>query len=147
MIFRSGADKKGLLDIMDSTKSPMGARLLKRWLVFPLQSTKQINKRLQAVENLLKNSDSANTLANEIASCGDIERLASKLSTRKIQPRELIQLAASLKIVAAIKNEISNSSNIYLQEIGSEISTCQSSVLTIEKTLLEQAPANTLKGG
>ena len=51
----NGADKKGLLDIMDSTKSPMGARLLKRWLVFPLQSTEQINKRLQAVENLLKN--------------------------------------------------------------------------------------------
>ena len=143
----NGADKKGLLDIMDSTKSPMGARLLKRWLVFPLQSTEQINKRLQAVENLLKNSDSANTLASEIASCADLERLASKLSTRKIQPREFIQLAASLKIVAAIKNEISNSSNIYLQEIGSEISTCQSSVLTIEKTLLEQAPANTLKGG
>ena len=143
----NGADKKGLLDIMDSTKSPMGARLLKRWLVFPLQSTEQINKRLQAVENLLKNSDSANTLANEIASCADLERLASKLSTRKIQPREFIQLAASLKIVAAIKNEISNASNIYLQEIGSEISTCQSSILTIEKTLLEQAPANTLKGG
>ena len=143
----NGADKKGLLDIMDSTKSPMGARLLKRWLVFPLQSTEQINKRLQAVENLLENSDSANTLASEIASCGDLERLASKLSTRKIQPREFIQLAASLKIVAAIKNEISNSSNIYLQEIGSEISTCQSSILTIEKTLLEQAPANTLKGG
>ena len=143
----NGADKKGLLDIMDSTKSPMGARLLKRWLVFPLQSTEQINKRLQAVENLLKNSDSANTLASEIASCADLERLASKLSTRKIQPREFIQLAASLKIVAAIKNEISNASNIYLQEIGSEISTCQSSILTIEKTLLEQAPANTLKGG
>ena len=143
----NGADKKGLLDIMDSTKSPMGARLLKRWLVFPLQSTEQINKRLQAVENLLENSDSANTLANEIASCADLERLASKLSTRKIQPREFIQLAASLKIVAAIKNEISNASNIYLQEIGSEISTCQSSISTIEKTLLEQAPANTLKGG
>lgn len=143
----NGADKKGLLDIMDSTKSPMGARLLKRWLVFPLQSTEQINKRLQAVENLLENSDSANTLASEIASCGDLERLASKLSTRKIQPREFIQLAASLKIVAVIKNEISNSSNIYLQEIGSEISTCQSSILTIEKTLLEQAPANTVKGG
>ncbi len=143
----NGADKKGLLDIMDSTKSPMGARLLKRWLVFPLQSTEQINKRLQAVENLLENSDSANTLASEIASCGDLERLASKLSTRKIQPREFIQLAASLKIVATIKNEISNASNIYLQEIGSEISTCHSSILTIEKTLLEQAPANTLKGG
>ena len=143
----NGADKKGLLEIMDTTKSPMGARLLKRWLVFPLQSTEQINKRLQAVENLLENSDSANTLASEIASCGDLERLASKLSTRKIQPREFIQLAASLKIVAAIKNEISNASNIYLQEIGSEISTCQSSILTIEKTLLEQAPANTLKGG
>ena len=143
----NGADKKGLLDIMDSTKSPMGARLLKRWLVFPLQSTEQINKRLQAVENLLENSDSANTLASEIASCGDLERLASKLSTRKIQPREFIQLAASLKIVATIKNEISNASNIYLQEIGSEISTCHNSILTIEKTLLEQAPANTLKGG
>ena len=105
----NGADRKGLLEIMDATKSPMGARLLKRWLVFPLQSITQINKRLEAVANLLADSNSATELGALIESCGDLERLASKLSTRKIQPRELIQLAKSLEAATTIKELLSSS--------------------------------------
>ena len=143
----NGADQKGLLEIMDNTKSPMGARLLKRWLVFPLQSIEQINKRLEAVEYLLKNTDSYSELSLWIESCADIERLASKLSTRKIQPRELIQLAHTLNTATSIKHAISNSKNTYLQDISNAISTCTTSISAIYDTLIEQAPATIVKGG
>jgi DNA mismatch repair protein MutS len=91
----NGADRKGLLEIMDATKSPMGARLLKRWLVFPLQSIEQINNRLNTVASFLKDNATASQLVELIESCGDLERLASKLSTRKLQPREFLQLGKS----------------------------------------------------
>ena len=143
----NGADRKGLLEIMDATKSPMGARLLKRWLVFPLQSITQINKRLDAVGSLLEESTGSSELGELIESCGDLERLASKLSTRKIQPRELMQLAKSLEAVTTIKEQVSNSRNSFLQEIGKEIAICEKSKKAILHTLQEQPPATTVKGG
>ena len=143
----NGADRKGLLEIMDATKSPMGARLLKRWLVFPLQSITQINKRLDAVGSLLEDSTGSSELRELIESCGDLERLASKLSTRKIQPRELMQLAKSLEAVTTIKEQVSNSRNSFLQEIGKEIAICDKSKKAILHTLQEQPPATTVKGG
>jgi DNA mismatch repair protein MutS len=143
----NGADRKGLLEIMDATKSPMGARLLKRWLVFPLQSLEQINHRLNAVNNLLENSPTANELGELIESCGDIERLASKLSTRKIQPRELVQLAKSLEAASSIKNILATNANAYLQQIAADIATCDKSKDAILTTLQEQPPATTVKGG
>ena len=143
----NGADRKGLLEIMDATKSPMGARLLKRWLVFPLQSITQINKRLDAVGSLLEDSTGSSELRELIESCGDLERLASKLSTRKIQPRELMQLAKSLEAATTIKEQVSNSRNSFLQEIGKEIAICDKSKKAILHTLQEQPPATTVKGG
>ena len=143
----NGADRKGLLEIMDATKSPMGARLLKRWLVFPLQSITQINKRLEAVANLLADSNSTTELGALIESCGDLERLASKLSTRKIQPRELLQLAKSLEAATTIKELLSSNTNSYLEEIANAISVCAKTKVTILNTLQEQPPATTVKGG
>jgi DNA mismatch repair protein MutS len=143
----NGADRKGLLEIMDATKSPMGARLLKRWLVFPLQSITQINKRLEAVANLLADSNSATELGALIESCGDLERLASKLSTRKIQPRELLQLAKSLEAATTIKELLLSNTNSYLEEIANAISVCDKIRAAILNTLQEQPPATTIKGG
>ncbi|NBT07712.1 MAG: DNA mismatch repair protein MutS [Chitinophagia bacterium] len=143
----NGADRKGLLEIMDATKSPMGARLLKRWLVFPLQSIIQINKRLDAVSNLLADNTCANELGVLIESCGDLERLASKLSTRKIQPRELVQLAKSLVAATTIKELLSSNTNSYLKEIAISISVCDTTKASILNTLQEQPPATTVKGG
>ena len=143
----NGADRKGLLEIMDATKSPMGARLLKRWLVFPLQSIIQINKRLDAVSNLLADNTCANELGVLIESCGDLERLASKLSTRKIQPRELVQLAKSLAAATTIKELLSSNTNSYLKEIAISISVCDTTKASILNTLQEQPPATTVKGG
>ena len=143
----NGADRKGLLEIMDATKSPMGARLLKRWLVFPLQSITQINKRLDAVANLLADTNGSMELGALIESCGDLERLASKLSTKKIQPRELVQLAKSLEAATTIKELLSSNTNSYLEEIANAISVCAKTKAAIFSTLQEQPPATTVKGG
>lgn len=143
----NGSDRTGLLEVIDHTKSPMGARLLKRWLIFPLQSINQINARLNAVETLIATKENNSILTQWIESCGDFERLSSKLASRKIQPRELVQLGKSLEAVASIKNNLSSISNAYLQNIATQLNICTHSQNQILKTLLEQPPATTIKGG
>ena len=143
----NGADRKGLLEIMDATKSPMGARLLKRWLVFPLQSIEQINHRLNAVTNFIQEESIAATLSTLIESCGDLERLASKLSTRKLQPREFLQLGKSLEAIQEIKKILLPNFNLYLQQIGVDLAACETSKNAIFNTLNEHAPATIIKGG
>jgi len=143
----NGAGQKGLIDIMDATKSPMGARLLKRWLIFPLQSLEQINQRLSAVAYFLDAKEIANTLHETIESCGDLERLTSKLASRKIQPRELVQLEKSLTAVAAIKSTLTPSSNPYLKQLTTNLVVCQNTIDAIQYHILEQPPATIMKGG
>lgn len=143
----NGADKKGLLDILDQTKSPMGARLLKRWLIFPLQSITQINSRLNAVDYLVQSTEERTQSSSLIESCGDLERLASKLASRKIQPRELQQLGKSLEAVASVKSLFTRCTNEYLQQLSHELSNCEIAKQKISTTLLDQPPATTVKGG
>ena len=143
----NGADKKGLLEILDHTKSPMGARLLKRWLIFPLQSIAQINARLNAVEYLIQSTAERTNTSTLIESCGDLERLASKLASRKIQPRELQQLGKSLDAVADVKNIFSTSTNDYLKQLSNQLAICETAKEKIAATLLDHPPATTVKGG
>ncbi len=143
----NGADKKGLLEIMDHTKSPMGARLLKRWLIFPLQSITQINARLNAVDYLIQSTAERTDTSALIESCGDLERLASKLASRKIQPRELQQLGKSLEAVASVKAVFANCTNDYLQQLSNQLAICAIAREKISATLLDQPPATTVKGG
>ena len=143
----NGADRKGLLEVMDQTKSPMGARLLKRWLIFPLQAPEQINNRLNAVETLLKTSEQTNTIGALVELIGDMERLASKLSTRKLQPREFMQLGKSLEAIEAIKLALGAIDNNYLQKIGNDLNLCANAKNAIFNTLIEQPPATAVKGG
>ena len=143
----NGADRKGLLEIMDATKSPMGARLLKRWLIFPLQSPEQINNRLNAVATLLSNSATTATVSDLVDAIGDLERLASKLSTRKLQPREFMQLATSLECIESIKGALEEIDNHYLQKISDDLNICTHSKNAILNTLIEQPPATAVKGG
>ncbi len=143
----NGADRKGLLEIMDHTKSPMGARLLKRWLIFPLQAPEQINNRLNAVETLLKTTEQTKTISALVELIGDMERLASKLSTRKLQPREFMQLGKSLEAIEAIKVALGSIDNNYLQKIGTDLNLCSNAKNAIFNTLIEQPPATAVKGG
>ena len=132
---------------MDATKSPMGARLLKRWLIFPLQSLEQINQRLSAVAYFVDAKEIANTLHETIESCGDLERLTSKLASRKIQPRELVQLEKSLTAVAAIKAKLTPSTNPYLKTLAENLVVCQKTIEAIQYHIMEQPPATIMKGG
>ena len=143
----NGAGQKGLIDIMDDTKSPMGARLLKRWMIFPLQSLEQINQRLSAVAYFLDAKETATTLHETIESCGDLERLTSKLASRKIQPRELVQLEKSLTAVVAIKTTLTPSTNPYLKQLATNLVVCQKTIDAIQYHILEQPPATIMKGG
>jgi DNA mismatch repair protein MutS len=143
----NGAGQKGLIDIMDATKSPMGARLLKRWLIFPLQSLEQINQRLSAVAYFIDAKETATTLHETIESCGDLERLTSKLASRKIQPRELVQLEKSLTAVATIKTTLTPSTNPYLKQLATNLVVCQKTIDAIQYHIMEQPPATIMKGG
>ena len=143
----NGADRKGLLEIMDATKSPMGARMLKRWLIFPLQSPDQINARLDAVENLIQTKEQTSDISALIESCGDLERLSSKLASRKIQPRELLHLGKSLEAIEQIKTSLSSSSNTYLKQLSTQLAPCESAKESIFNTLFDQPPATIVKGG
>jgi DNA mismatch repair protein MutS len=125
----------------------MGARLLKRWLIFPLQNVTQINNRLDAVETLFNQSAASADISELIESCGDMERLSSKLSTRKLQPREFMQLAKSLEAIEQIKQALSSIDNDYLQHINKELDICAHSKKTILDSLMEQPPATAVKGG
>ena len=143
----NGAGQKGLIDIIDATRSPMGARLLKRWLIFPLQSLEQINQRLSAVAYFIDAKETATTLHETIESCGDLERLTSKLASRKIQPRELVQLEKSLTAVAAIKTSLTPSTNTYLKTVAENLVVCQKTIDAIQYYIMEQPPATIMKGG
>src|SRR5687767_13044034 len=124
LVFGNSEGNHTLLNVLDNTVSPMGARLLKRWIVFPLKDIQKINERLDTVEQLIKETDLRNKLSQHIKQCGDIERLVSKIPLKKINPREVLQLARGLKQVEAIKQLCSSSSNEYLKRLGDALNPC-----------------------
>ncbi|WP_298521039.1 DNA mismatch repair protein MutS [uncultured Kordia sp.] len=135
-----------LLDVIDKTISPMGGRLLKRWLALPLKNSQQIKQRHEVVNYLLKEADELEKIQHHIKQISDIERLISKVATGKISPREVIQLKNSLEAIVPIKQITSNSSNEALKVIGDTIHECELLRSKIKETLNEEAPVNILKG-
>lgn len=136
-----------LLSVLDNTVSPMGARLMKRWIVFPLKDIQKINERLDTVEFLIKETDIRNQLTQHIKHCGDIERLVSKIPLKKINPREVLQLARGLKQVDIIKNLCLASSNEYLKRLGDALNPCPYIAEKIFKEIVDNPPALVVKGG
>ena len=135
-----------LLGVLDNTVSPMGARLLRRWIIFPLIDINKINERLDVVEELIKETDLRQALVQSIKQCGDIERLVSKIPSKKINPREVLQLARGLKQVEQIKQLCINHSNAYLQRIGDALNPCPIIADKIFKEIIENPPAVAAKG-
>ncbi|RZP00088.1 MAG: DNA mismatch repair protein MutS [Flavobacteriales bacterium] len=135
-----------LIDVIDKTISPMGGRLLKRWLALPLKDLKEINSRQEVVEFFIQDLNSLNQIQHHIKLIGDIERLISKVATFKISPREVIQLKNSLEAIIPIKSLAEKSTNLSLKEIGVNLSNCDKLRDRIKETLLEEAPVNILKG-
>ena len=135
-----------LIDVIDKTISPMGGRLLKRWLALPLKDLKEINSRHEVVEFFIQDLNSLNQIQHHIKLIGDIERLISKVATFKISPREVIQLKNSLEAIIPIKSLAEKSTNTSVKEIGVNLSNCDKLRDRIKETLLEEAPVNILKG-
>lgn len=139
-------DSHSLLKVLDQTVSPMGARLLKRWMVFPLKDKIRIQERLELVEYLITQVDDRNQLLHHIRLCGDVERLVSKIPLKKTGPRELIQLAKGLNQVGIIKERCSNAANDYLKRLCSALNPCPYIAEKIQREIMENPAPNTNKG-
>jgi DNA mismatch repair protein MutS len=136
-----------LLSSLDNTVSPMGARLLKRWLVFPLKDIHKINERLNLVEFFILNTDLRNKISHAVKQCGDVERLVSKIPFRKINPRELLHLSRGLKQVKEIKQVCESSQNDYLKRLGDALNPCVYIADKIFTEIVQNPPALAIKGG
>ncbi len=135
-----------LINVIDKTISPMGGRLLKRWLALPLKNSQKIKQRHEVVNYLLHQEDELEKIQHHIRHISDIERLISKVATGKVSPREVIQLKNSLEAIVPIKQITSASKNEALKVIGDTIHECELLRSKIKETLNEDAPVNILKG-
>ena len=135
-----------LLDVIDKTISPMGGRILKRWMALPLKNSDAINRRHEVVSYLLDNKEVLARTQQHLKKMGDLERLISKVATGKINPREVIQLKNSLEAIIPIKAEALQAENESMQVIGEQLNDCELLRKKIKETLVEEAPVNILKG-
>ncbi|WP_340075363.1 DNA mismatch repair protein MutS [Leptobacterium sp. I13] len=135
-----------LLDIIDKTRSPMGGRLLKRWLALPLKDTAKINKRHEVVAYLMKEQTILEKVQHYIKQISDIERLISKVATSKINPREVVLLKNSLEAIVPVKGLISSGKNVALKELGEQLHDCEALRNRIKTMLQEEAPVQLAKG-
>src|SRR5690554_6408281 len=135
-----------LLDVIDKTISPMGGRLLKRWLAFPLKDKIRIEERLDVVDYLKSNQEVLQSIQYQAKQISDLERLISKIATGKASPKEVVTLKDSLKAIQPIKKTASESSDKSLQKIGKNLDDCQIIIEKITATLKEEAPVSINKG-
>ena len=139
-------DGKSLLSVIDRTLSPMGARLLRRWLLFPLKDVPQINSRLDVVEHFFRDTEGRELLKQQLEMIGDLERLISKVAVCRITPRELVQLKDSLVAIAPVKELCSTSGNEVLRRIGEQLNPCSIIRDRIEREINPDAPNQIQRG-
>jgi DNA mismatch repair protein MutS len=137
---------KSLLDILDKTASPMGARLLKKWVVLPLKNSAQITKRLEITDFLTQNNDLRTELTKFIREMGDLERLISKVPLGKINPRELRQLVRALSALAPMQTLLQSTENAHLQRLGEGLNPCEMLRQSLDTALVAEPPVNLAKG-
>ena len=135
-----------LIQIIDKTLSPMGGRLLKRWLALPLKSVEKIKARHDVVDYFYQSESALSALQSSIKGIGELERLVSKVATGKVNPREVVQLKNSLEQILPIKTLALESGHSTLKSLGEQIQDCDALITKIESTLNEDAPVNILKG-
>ena len=135
-----------LIQVIDKTLSPMGGRLLKRWISLPLKSVQEIKRRHKVVRYFYENEQALLNFQSYIKGVGDLERLISKVATSKVNPREVVQLKNSLEQILPIKKLAKNSGNLTLIDFGNQIQDCLDLRNKIKITLSENAPINILKG-
>jgi DNA mismatch repair protein MutS len=136
-----------LINILDKTISPMGARLLKKWVVLPLTSIPAIESRLDVVNYFLKNEETTIEIESHIRQIGDLERLISKVPLGKVNPREVVQLKKALVALEPIKQILSTIENAYLKNISDGLNPCKVLQQEVQKQIVEEPPVNLTKGG
>lgn len=136
-----------LVDVLDHTCSPMGARMLRRWIVMPLKERKPIEDRLNVVEYLIAHEELKEELKQQIRQIGDLERLISKIGLQKANPREVVQLKKALAATNVIKGICSQSESAALRTIGEQLNPCVLIREKIEKELQADPPVMIIKGG
>ena len=136
-----------LLGVIDKTISPMGARMLKRWVVFPLKDEKPINERLDVVEFFFREPDFKDFVEEKLHLIGDLERIVSKAAVGRISPREVVQLKVALQAIEPIKNACLNAENESLRRIGEHLNLCESIRNRIAREIKNDPPLLINKGG
>ncbi|WP_420851008.1 DNA mismatch repair protein MutS [Polaribacter marinus] len=135
-----------LLNVIDKTISPMGGRLLKRWLALPLKNIDEIKNRHELVKFFIDSDEFSQTVTYQLKQISDLERLISKVATGKASPREIVLLKDSLKAILPIKTSAENSKNKAVKQLGTQLHTCQDLIEKINETLFDDAPVNINKG-
>ncbi|MEQ9443768.1 MAG: DNA mismatch repair protein MutS [Cyclobacteriaceae bacterium] len=135
-----------LVEVMDRTATPMGARLLRKWMALPLKSSKAIEDRLQTVEALLNDQALHQTLIGHLKAMGDVERLISKVAAGRINPREMIQLKKALQHTIPIQKQLLQSEPVTLQKIAQHLHPCQDLLEKIERELKDEPPVVSNQG-
>lgn len=138
---------KSLLNVIDKTISPMGSRLLRRWVVFPLKDVAPINERLNVVEHFFREPDLKTLLEQQISLIGDLERIISKAAAVRITPREMSQLRVALTAIEPIRDAFLNSDNPSIAAMGKKLDPCTEIKERIEREIIPEPPALANKGG
>ena len=139
-------DGKSLLDVIDRTVSPMGARLLRRWVLFPLKDAREINKRLDIVEYFFCEPSERDDLKDALGQIGDLERLIGKVSAGRVNPRELIQMRHALAMIGPIKEICLSSGQPALESIGRQLNPCSEIAERIEREISPDPPTAINRG-
>lgn len=140
-------DGSSLLDVIDRTVSPMGGRMLRRWVVFPLKNEKPIQERLDVVEYFFRRPDFRGCVDEQLHRVGDLERIISKVAVGRVSPREVAQLKVALQAVAPIKGACATADNEALKRVGEQLNLCESIRQRIEREITADPPQLVAKGG
>lgn len=140
-------DGSSLLDVIDRTVSPMGGRMLRRWVVFPLKNEKPIQERLDVVEYFFRQPDFRGCVDEQLHRVGDLERIISKVAVGRVSPREVAQLKVALQAVVPIKAACATADNEALKRVGEQLNLCESIRQRIEREITADPPQLVAKGG
>ena len=140
-------DGKSLCDVIDKTVSPMGARLLKRWVVFPLKEQKPINERLDIVEFFFREPEFRELIDDSFHRVGDLERIISKVAVGRVTPREVVALKTALQALKPVKTACEHAKNDALRRVGEQMNVCEEMAARIEREVESDAPQLLNKGG
>ena len=147
LVHSPNENAKTLIDVIDQTLTPMGSRLLRRWVVMPVKDISIIEQRLSVVDRLVLNGDFSNALRQHVRGIGDLERLISKVAVGRINPRELLQLKRSLGEIDIVKKLCNSIDDASLQRYSDQLNSCRVIYDKIDSEICEEAPVKVDKGG